>query len=117
VFADEAHLPGPVKGSTGFAEAFSRRGPRDRNGRSLRELDLNDRLLRYPCSYMIYTDAFDALPGAAKERVYARMWEIFSGSETDQRYARLSLADRAATVEILRDTRKDLPAYFKPVTR
>lgn len=32
-------------------------GPRDRIGRSLRDLDLQERLLRYPFSYMIYSEA------------------------------------------------------------
>jgi hypothetical protein len=62
---------------------------------------------------MIYTDAFDALPPAAKDAVYARMWQILSGTETDRRYARLKPADRTAILEILRETKKDLPASFK----
>src|SRR5262245_54120475 len=62
LFVDEANLPSAVKGSSGFAEAFSKKGPRDSKGRSLRDLALDRRLLRYPCSYMIYTEAFDALP-------------------------------------------------------
>ena len=70
LFVDEAPLEG-VRGSSGFAESFSARGPRDSKGRSLRQLDLQTRLLRYPCSYMIYSDAFDALPAAAKTAVGA----------------------------------------------
>ena len=39
-------------------------------------------------------------------------------AERDPRYqAALSRADRQAIVEILRDTKKDLPAYFQTVTR
>ena len=80
-------------------------------------IDLERRLLRYPCSYMIDTEAFAALPSVAKDAVYRRMWRILSGQESDKRYARLSLADRRAVVEILRETRKDLPDYFRPVTQ
>jgi hypothetical protein len=69
--------------------------------------------MRYPCSYMIYTAAFDALPPEAKDAIYQRMWRILSGKEADKRYAVLSRADREAIVEILRDTKKDLPAYFQ----
>jgi hypothetical protein len=105
-----------VRGSSGFAEAFSRQGPRDSKGRSLRDLDLTRRLARYPCSYMIYTPAFDALPEVAKETVYGRLWHILSGKDADTRYARLSLADRTAIVEILRETKKGLPAYFQRLT-
>lgn len=55
LFVDEAPLTGPVKGGSGFAEAFAARGPRDGKGRSLRDFALRRRLFRYPCSYMIYT--------------------------------------------------------------
>jgi hypothetical protein len=113
LFIDEAALAGPLEGNSGFTEWFSRRGPRDSRGRSLRQLDLTRRLLRYPCSYMIYTDAFDALPGAARNAIYRRMWEILSGQETAPRYLRLTPADRRAIVEILHDTKEGLPDYFQ----
>ena len=112
LFVDEASLPSLVRGSSGFGELFSRKGPRDTKGRSLRDLDLEHRLLRYPCSYMIYSPLFDALPAAAKDAVYARLWDILSGKDRDNRYARLSPADRSAIIEILRDTKKGLPPQF-----
>ena len=56
----------------------------------------------------------DALPAAAKDAVYTRMWEVLSGREKRQPYAsRLSAADRQAIIEVLRATRKDLPSYFQ----
>jgi len=115
LFTDEAPLPGPIRGSSGFAEKFSSAGPRDHKGRSLREFDLDHRLMRYPCSYMIYTEAFDALPARTKEAVYRRLWQTLSGEVTGARS--FSLADRNAVVEILRDTKKDLPGYFQQVSR
>jgi hypothetical protein len=118
LFIDEAKLTDRVQGGSGFAERFSTSGPRDRKGRSLYELDLSSRLLKYPCSYLIYSPAFDALPPLVKNPIYRRMWEVLSGEESDTRYrAALSRADRQAVVEILRDTRKDLPRYFQNVTR
>ena len=116
LFVDEAPLVGPVKGGAGYAEAFTARGPRDMKGRSLREFDLRRRLFRYPCSYMIYAPAFDAMPARAKDAVYARMWEVLSGRDRSPRYRSLTLQDRQAIVEILRDTKQDLPAFFQPVT-
>ncbi len=117
LFIDEAKLTSPVKGTSGFAGRFSREGPRDRRGRSLHALDLNRRLLTYPCSYLIYSPAFDRLPPAAKDPIYRRMWQILSGQERGARYrAALSLADRRAIVEILRETKPDLPSYFRDVT-
>ena len=107
-----------MKGGSGFAERFSASGPKDKRGRSLYELDLEQRLMRYPCSYLIYSPAFDALPPLAKDPIYKRLWEVLSGQVQDPRYrAALSLADRQAIVEILRDTKKDLPSYFQAVTR
>ena len=113
LFVDETTITGKIEGSSGFTELFSSFGPRDGRGRSLRQLDLENRLMRYPCSYMIYSQAFEALPAAAKDAVYRRMWEILSGSDKEYRYQRLTLADRRAIVEILRDTKKDLPSYFQ----
>jgi hypothetical protein len=113
LFVDEAALPARVRGTSGFSEKFSASGPRDRSGRSLRQLDLGRRLLRYPCSYMIYAEVFDGLPAEAKEAIYARMWQVLSGEDRSQRYARLSRPDRQAIIEILRDTKKGLPDYFQ----
>jgi hypothetical protein len=118
LFVDEAELTGGVKGASGFAERFSASGPRDRKGRSLYDLDLNRRLMKHPCSYLIYSPAFDALPALVKEPIYRRLWEVVSGQEQAPQYrSALSLADRQSIVEILRDTKKDLPQYFQTVTR
>ena len=117
LFVYEELLPGKIRGSSGFAEKFAALGPADRKGRSLRQLDLDRRLMRYPCSYMIYSEAFNALPAGVKDLVYHRMWQVLSGQDKNARYARLLLADRQAIVDILRDTKKDLPAEFQPVTR
>jgi hypothetical protein len=104
LFVDEARLPSRVAGTSGFAEKFSAAGARDHLGRSLRDLDLDHRLMRYPCSYMIYSEAFDALPPAAKNAIYRRILKVL---ETR------SAADRRNIIEILRDTKPDLPHYFE----
>ena len=112
LFVDEAPLTAPVSGSSGFTKRFSEIGPNDQRGRSLRQLDLGRRLFRYPCSYMIYAPAFDALMPQAKDAIYERLWAILSGAERGREYARLSHADRLAIVEILKETKSDLPRYF-----
>lgn len=112
LFGDEMPLPGRVRGTSGFAEAFAARGPRDGKGRSLRDFDLTRRTFKYPLSYMIYSPAFDALPPAAKDAVYARLFAVLSGKATSDALKRLTPADRAAVLEILRETKPDLPAYF-----
>ena len=112
LFVDEEPLPAAIKGASGFAERFSGLGPADRRGRSLRQLDLNRRLMRYPCSYMVYSDAFAALPAGARQAVYVRMWDILSGGDTGPKYARLAEPGRRAVMDILRETLHDLPAEF-----
>ena len=118
LFVDETRFTERMRGASGFAERFSAAGPRDRQGRSLRELDLNRRLMKYPCSYLIYSPAFDQLPAGAKDPIYTRMWQILSGDERQPRYrSALSLADRRAIVDILRDTKAGLPSYFQGAIR
>lgn len=117
LFADEAPLTSKIQGTSGFSQKFSMEGPTDHKGRSLRQLDLHRRLMRYPCSYMIYSEAFDGLPSEAKDAIYKRIWQILSGQEKAAKYARLSLDDRKAIVEILRETKQGLPDYFVPTVR
>lgn len=109
LFLDQPPLPDRVEGTSGFAGKFAAEGPFDKKGRSLRQFDLKSRLMRYPCSYMIYTAAFDAIPAGTKDAIYRRMWEVLSAPQP-----RLSAADRRAIVEILRDTKPGLPDYFRP---
>ena len=117
LFIDEALPTDAIVGTAGFEAVFAQRGPFDHLGRSLREIDLTRRLFRYPCSYMIYTAAFDALPADTRNAIYRRLWQILSGAEPDPRYARLSFDDRRDIVDILRDTKSDLPGYFDAVRR
>ena len=117
LFVDESPLADRMIGTAGFEAAFEARGPFDRRGRTLRKIDLDVRLFRYPCSYMIYTAAFDALHPDAKDAVYRRLWQVLSGADRDSRYEHLTPVDRQAIVEILRDTKPDLPDYFRDVGR
>jgi len=112
LFSEETRLTDPISGTSGFAEEFAARGPRDRHGRSLYELDLQTRLLRHPCSYLIYGEAFDALPAPVKERVFLRLWQVLTGEDATDAFDHLSVADRQAVLEILRDTKPGLPAYW-----
>jgi hypothetical protein len=113
VFADEAHMSSPVKGVSSFTETFPARGPRDSRGRSLRDFDLQTRLFRYSLSYMIYSPVFDALPRTAKDEIYRKLFKVLT-SNPEGRYARLSVEDRKAILEIVRDTKPELPDYWRP---
>ncbi len=113
LFADEARLDEPIQGVSTFTATFPQRGPRDRQGRSLRDFDLQTRMFKYPLSYMIYSEAFDAMPEAVRERVYRRLYDVLSGKDQSKTYARLSADDRHAILDIVLQTKPNLPAYWK----
>jgi hypothetical protein len=113
LFANEAPLEDQVVGTSGFAEEFAARGPRDAQGRSLRDFDLRTRIFKYPCSYLIYSEAFDSIPPPAKEFIYRRLFEVLSGRERGPEFASLSGGDRQAILEILVATKPGLPDQWK----
>jgi hypothetical protein len=109
LFSQEAKLTEKIQGTSPFATEFAKRGPRDGKGRSLRDFDLERRLFKYPCSYLIYSEAFAGLPAAAREVVYQGMHDVLTNREYGGGFSHLSADDRQAILEILRDTKKDLP--------
>ena len=113
LFCDEAPLTGRLQGTTSFADDFQARGPRDPQGRSLRDFDLQRRLFKHPCSHLIYSRSFDALPAEAQSLVYRRLWDVLSGADRGKDFAHLSDADRTAVREILSATKPGLPDYWK----
>jgi hypothetical protein len=117
LFANEAPLEEAVEGDSGFTKEFESRGPRDAQGRSLRDFDLQKRIFKYPCSYLIYSEAFDSIPGPAKEFIYKRMFEILSGREQGPEFASLSGEDRRAILEILVATKPGLPGEWKQLAQ
>jgi hypothetical protein len=110
LLAGEAPLTGRIESTSGFAASFQARGPRDSLGRSLRELNLRERLFEYPLSYLIYSAAFDALPAPVKSQVYMRLREILGGEDRGGVYVHLSAAERRAIGEILMQTKPDFAA-------
>jgi len=113
LYSGEAELTSRVQGTSGFANEFAHRGPPDRQGRSLRDFDLETRLFKYRCSYLIYSAAFRALPAVARDYVLRRLWEVLNGQDTSEKFAHLKADERQAILEILRDTLPDLPESWK----
>jgi len=109
LFAGEAPLPVPLTPLPGFAERLRARTPSDKKGRSFGQLEVTSRLLRYPCSYMVYSEAFDSLPASVRLAVYRRMQDALLGRGARDVSARVSLDDRRAILEILTDTKPDFP--------
>jgi hypothetical protein len=117
LFTNEAPLQTPIAGTSDFARQFSARGPRDSQGRSLRDFDLQERIFKYPCSYLIYSEAFDTIPAPAKDYIYHRLFDILSGREQGPEFASLSSQDRRAILEILVATKPGLPEEWKQFVR
>jgi len=108
LFADEFQLKNSIAGSSPYAKNFQAAGHHDSQGRSLRDFDLQKRMFRYPCSYMIYSPCFDSLPVSVKTYVTDRLWAILHGEDDDPLFAHLSVLDRAAILEILNETKPNL---------
>ena len=96
-----------------YARDFAKMGPRDKQGRSLRDFDLQTRLFKYPCSFLIYSDAFDQLPEVMKTHLLQRLWDILNGRDASPDFAQLSPERRGAILEILRETKPSLPDYWR----
>jgi hypothetical protein len=107
LFVGEAELPGPIVGNSPFATEFAKRAVRDQRGRSLRDLQLDRRLFKYPLSYLIYSEGFDALPQAVKQYVYRRLHDVLDGRDTNPHFAHLSSDDRTAIRAILEETKPE----------
>ena len=106
-------LTAPVVGNTTYVQDFAARGPFDSKGRSLRQFDLQSRIFKYPCSYLIYSETFDAIPAPATEYIYRRLFEVLSGKDQSPDFNSLSAEDRRAILEILVETKPGLPPEWK----
>jgi hypothetical protein len=105
LFAKETKLTGKIEGTSDFAKEYAARGPRDASGRSLRDFDLKTRLLKHPCSPVIYSEDFDGLPAEATQYVQRRLAEILTGKDTSKPFEHLSAEDRKAILGILKATK------------
>jgi hypothetical protein len=103
-FVDEFELTSPVAGNSTFTDDFAKQAIRDSQGRSLRDFDLKKRLLRYPCSYLVYSDSFCSMPEAVKKVVKRRMIEVLTGQDKSEPFQHLTDEDRRSILEILRET-------------
>lgn len=108
LMVDGVTFSSPVSGTSPFAETFAALGPFDSKGRSLRELDLHSRLFRYPCSYLIYSESFDALPSPLHRLIEKRLVAILKGKDQREKYQHLTPERRDAILGILRETKTTL---------
>jgi hypothetical protein len=114
LFAEEAPLTSPVVGNAEYASWFTSQGPFDKKGRSLRQFDLKTRLFKYPCSYLIYSEQFDQMPRIMRDHLLQKLHGILTGAEDAPEFAAtLPSEDRLAILEILRETKPNLPDYWR----
>ncbi len=113
LFTEEAPLTAEISGHPQFVADFTASALRDSKGRSLRDFDLQARLFRYPCSFLIYSEAFDQIPAPMRDQLLQRLYDILTGQDPDPQFSRLSEGDRTAILEILRETKPNLPDYWR----
>lgn len=107
LFCNEFGLSSPISGTSDFTNEFKQLGKRDSRGRSLRDFELESRLFRYPCSYLIYSDAFDALPDEVRTRVIDRVVDVLRGDDTSEEFSHLDSKTRREILEILNETKPE----------
>lgn len=111
LFRDEAPMPeGGIDSKGPYLAAFSDAAIPNQEGRSLRDFQLLDRLFKYRCSYMIYSEAFQNLPNELRGKVLARLDAVLLGQDDGALGDHLSDSERERIREILVDTLPGFPA-------
>lgn len=104
LFVDEFRLTDKIQGSVVFEHDFVERGPRDAAGRSLREFEMQERMFKYPLSYLVYSESFASLQQCLREEILKQMAAVLEGKNSSPEYAHLTPTVRADTLEILTAT-------------
>ncbi|MDB4722026.1 hypothetical protein OAF65_09935 [Verrucomicrobiales bacterium] len=110
LFKEEFPLGGKVVDTSQagkFVTEFKAKGKTDSMGRSLRDLDLQGRLFKYRCSYMIYSKSFSAFPEILKNSVLNRIKEIMTSESPQLGYEYLEVEEKRAIFDILSGTFAD----------
>ena len=106
-FNDEADPGEDIEGGEEFQKVFEARYPRTLDGDSLADFQLNNRLFKHRCSFMIYSSAFRNLPARVKSAVFGKMQTALSGIAPA--FARLKAPERKKIAAILAETLPDWP--------
>lgn len=106
LFKDEADLGEGVEGLEEFQSDFSSRFPRTPDGDSLADFKLYGRLFKNRCSYMVYSEAFRAMPPRVKSSVMKQLKRALV--EGEGQGAEIGSRERKRIVGILEAT---LPAW------
>jgi hypothetical protein len=115
LMCDEFTLTDKITGSSQFTADFQKLGEQDHRGRSLRDFDLQTRVFRYPCSYLIHSDAFDGLPDLVRKIILEKLADVLTGKDTREEYRHLSPGTRKDILEILRETKPEFQKTEKSI--
>jgi hypothetical protein len=101
-FKGEADSGEDLEGNVDFQKTFEARFPRTKDGRSLADFKLYQRVFKYRCSYMVYSEAFKNLPAQVKRTVLKKMHSALSGN--DPAYGWLRASENQKVDAILAET-------------
>jgi hypothetical protein len=105
LFSGEAALPaGGLKPDPELRAAFLARRLAGPSGRALRDLDLEGRLFKNRCSYMIYAKGFAALPREFKQRVLRGLTLALAEQGGPAEFGYLPAEEKRSIRLILRET-------------
>lgn len=113
LYVEEISLPGGVEGGADFLAAFAEGRVKSKEGRSLRDFRLYERLMKYRCSHLIYSDAFAQLPDRIRTIILEKLHGILKRPDSFPEFAHLSESECGHIYEILSETLPDLPAVWE----
>lgn len=97
-----------IQGAAAYEEAFIRNRLCGRDGRSLKDLRLHERLFKHRCSYTIYSQPFAALTPWLKTEVYRQLLQSLEQPGGTTSSAHLGAKERQRILQILLDTIPEL---------
>jgi hypothetical protein len=105
LFDGEAELgANGIEGDAAFQEEFAARFPKSREGRSLADFHLNDRLFKHRCSFMIYSRAFTKAPARVKLAIIRRLRAALGAAPTPDKTLILRASERKKILSTLAET-------------
>jgi hypothetical protein len=113
LFRRAARLPEGIVKNGAFMRAFTADARRSAAGDSLKDLMLDGQLFRNRCSYLIYSEAFAALPAGLKTGIYRALYDALQNDDPASRYAYLEKAERRRIYDILMETHPEARQQFE----
>lgn len=108
LFENEADIgEDGIEGDPAFQEAFTKRFPKSKDGRSLADFQLNSHLFKHRCSYMVYSKIFESLPPRVKSAVINRLHTILKSEPEPGNHPNLKTSERRKISSILEQTLPD----------